>query len=136
VGQFPSVGWVNFRAARPAAVETRVKELIVQLVPETAWLIKHQPSPHVPSLVTNYLETLPAKCKIDGKVLRPTKTILKELQWAIEQRNSLVHGSLDSDLDAERVKQFLQQARSLLYLLDYYAGHEWAKEWSNPAAFG
>ena len=119
-----------------AAVETRLKELIVDLVPETAWLIKNLQSPPVVKLVTNFLETLPAKCQIAGRVVRPSKAILRELEWAITQRNNLVHGSLESDLDPERVKRFLRQARSLLYLLDYYAGHEWAKEWSDPAAFG
>lgn len=119
-----------------AAVETRLKELITDLVPQTAWLIKNIPSPSVSKLATKYLEELPARCTIAGRVLRPSKTILRELEWAIEQRNDLVHGSLSSELDAERVKQFLRKARSLLYLLDYYAGYEWASEWGEPAVLG
>src|SRR4051794_748089 len=75
-----------------SAIETRVKELVSDLVPETEWLLENLPSPPIDKIIRDYLDQLPTRCTPEGKVFRPNKEVITEIKWGIEQRNRLVHG--------------------------------------------
>lgn len=108
-----------------AAAETAVKTLIVDLAPQTEWLIKELPSPPVDKMVKRYIVGLPVRCDFSGEVKPPPKSVQSALKRGIELRNAVVHGR-SLELDASELRDLLLAIKDLLYLLDYYSGQEWA----------
>jgi len=108
-----------------AAAETGVKECIASLVPGAGWLVGELPSPPIVKILREYIKQLPAKCKIDGAVRRPPKDLITKVNKAVEKRNKLVHGN-QVEIEFGELRELLAAVSDLLYLLDYYNGHEWA----------
>ena len=110
-----------------ASAETAIKSFISDLMPEAAWLIKELISPPIYRIVKSYLPDLPTRNTINGKVLPPYPKTHKVLQKGVELRNDIVHGKkIDQEIDKTWLKDFFFQVRELLYLIDYYAGYDWA----------
>lgn len=110
------------------AAEVGVKQCIATLTPDTEWLLENLPSPPVVSLVEHYLPKLKPISPYQGRqVCPPPKPLLDELKAAINLRNRLTHAG--SELPSlESLKPKFHAVRDLLWLLDYYLGHEWAME--------
>lgn len=107
-----------------AAAETGFKRLASELHPQNEWLLETGPSPHLITMLKNYLPLLPVVLDINGDILIP-RHIRRVLDSANDKRNKLAHtGSFQ--VDEEELREILIAVRDLLYLLDYYRGYEWA----------
>lgn len=109
------------------ALETGIKDLIAELIPDSEWLIKNVPSPPIHRIFKEYFPRLPVKAKFEGKTLFPSEDIIKEVEKWNKRRNEIVHGK-KIDLDFDKLKEFLLLVRDLLYLCDYSRGEKWALE--------
>lgn len=107
------------------AAEVGFKQCIAKLVPNAQWLADNSPSPPLAKMVTSYLPLLPAKLKIQGKVLAPPKSVRKAIQDGVELRNKTTHVG-NSAPQQDVLEELLLSIRDLLYLLDFYCGYEWA----------
>ncbi len=115
-----------------AAIEAGFAACVTTLVPNAGWLINKIPSPPLVDMLKNYLPLLPCKNQVIDKAVPPPSSIRKILDKAIENRNQIAHGrvnTLKKDFDLE---EFLRSARDILYLLDYYCGHAWASDKLRP----
>jgi hypothetical protein len=111
-----------------AALEVGVKQCIVDLAPDTDWLLTNLPSPPVVDLLSDYIPTLKPKVAINGgKMLKPPKAIRRILHQAVEARNRLVHRTGES-LEGLDLEEVLKAVRDVLYLMEFYRGHKWAHE--------
>ena len=111
-----------------AAAEVGFKQCISKLVPDAEWLANNAPTPPLDKMLSNYLPELPAKLRIEGRVLKPSQTIRNAIRKGIQARNSTVHvGSKAPKWDD--LEKLLLSIRDFLYLLDYYCGFEWALEY-------
>jgi len=110
-----------------AAAETGFKTTLTDLNPSVTWIVENLQSPPLDRMLRDYMSELPARNKINGEVRRPPKSVITTIKQGIELRNKLVHGREES-LSSEVVRRTLESVRDLLYLLDYYRGHEWALE--------
>jgi hypothetical protein len=110
-----------------AAAEVGIKSLIGFLVPEAEWLAFNSPSPPIEKILRNYLPLLPTKQSFNHAAPFIPKNVLKLLREAVEYRNQTTHAGKTKDpISADTLKHTLIAVRDLLYILDVYAGHEWA----------
>ncbi len=107
-----------------AAVETGCKEFIGKLVPNAKWLAMEAPTPPLPSILKNYLPTLPVRLTAGGKVVIPDR-LRKAVREAMEARNTLAHSGV-LDLTADQLENILHCFNDVLWLLDLYGGQRWA----------
>lgn len=112
-----------------AATETGVKTAAVDLHDNagTEWIFENLPSPPIDRMLRDYIQLLPARRKIDDKVRRPPKSAITLIKEGVELRNKIVHGR-GKEIEPERLDKILRAVRDVLYLLDYYRGHDWALE--------
>ncbi len=112
-----------------AAAETALKTTAVDLYDNlgTEWVFENLPSPPLDRMLRDYVQLLPARRKIDDKVRRPPKAAITLIKDGVELRNKLVHGR-DKGIEPEKLDRILRAVRDVLYLLDYYRGHDWALE--------
>jgi hypothetical protein len=111
-----------------AAAEVRFKELVSSLAPQAEWLAMNSPSPDLMKMLRSYLPTLPTKLRINNGAWPPPKTVRRLLTEAIAARNRIAHGAGDA-IHGPALTKILHAIRDLLYLLDVYAGEQWA--WDN-----
>jgi hypothetical protein len=111
-----------------AAVEIGVKQCITLLAPDTEWLFKTFQSPPVVRLLEEYLPTLPARCKVNNKVLPPTAETIQHLKKGVKLRNEAVHG-IPQGLTQESLREILLAAQDTIWLLEFYSGYKWAWEY-------
>jgi hypothetical protein len=114
-----------------AAAETGFKTALCDLNPTVTWIVKNLPSPPLDRMLRDYMAQLPARNQINGEVRRPPQKIISTIKKGIELRNNLVHGREDT-VTTEDVRKILEAVRDLLYMLDYYRGHDWALERLTP----
>jgi len=106
-----------------AAIEVGLKRYIGTQIPAADWLLRETQSPPVRKLLSDFLPTVPANRKYQGKVFIP-KSIRKRVHQAIERRNEIVHGgAAATELE---LQDFIDAIRDAIWLLDYYGGVEWA----------
>ncbi len=110
-----------------AAAETAFKQFVQRTSPETSWLLENVPSPPLVKMLKKYLPELPVKRKIKGKLVFVPKDILKALEEGVEIRNKIVHGAT-THIKHDTLEWVMRSVRDLLYLLDFYAGFEWAQQ--------
>jgi hypothetical protein len=119
-----------------AAVESAVKHLISNLQPETSWLLENTSSPPVVKMLRELLEVLPVKCKFGTKALRPPDDVITKVKKAVECRNKIVHGSSYELPDEKELEEWLVAIRDILWLVDFYNGHQWAETYISPDVVG
>lgn len=108
-----------------ASAEVGLKNLISILLPESEWMLENVPSPPIVKIIEEYLPTLPAKNKINGKVLPPPKEMIESIRKGVFARNQVVHkGGAPPSLDS--LEEILLSIKDLLWLIDYYSGFKWA----------
>jgi len=110
-----------------AALETALKTAICELHEPLRWVLENLPSPPVDKLLREYLPQLSARKNLSGKGQRAPAGVITIVKKGIEQRNRLVHGREEIIAQTE-VRNLLECVRDVLYLLDYYRGHDWAIE--------
>jgi hypothetical protein len=108
-----------------ASLETALKTTICELHEPIRWILENLPSPSVDKLLREYLPQLPARNDLNGKVRRPPVQLITAIKKGVEQRNRLVHGREDA-FSSSDLRGLLIAIRDVLYLLDYYRGHDWA----------
>jgi len=108
-----------------SAAETGVKQCIARLQPETEWLLENTPSPNIIKLIRDYIPKLPLKIDPELNFSIPQETVLKPLEKAIQMRNKVAHGG-KCKIKQEALKTLFNAIKNLLWILDFYAGNEWA----------
>jgi len=111
-----------------AAAEVGVKECIIDLAPDTEWLALNVPSPPLDKILKKYLPGLKKKCMDPNRLDEIPQSITKVLKRAMEIRNEIAHKGAPPPCSAELI-EILTAVHDLLYILDYYCGHEWALEY-------
>jgi hypothetical protein len=114
------------------AAELAVKALIASLVPHAEWLAMNAPTPPLVKMLTDYLPLLPAKNTFAGKVKPPPKQIIDEMKKGVTIRNSVTHVGANTP-SRETLEKILSAVRDILWLVDYYAGNDWAAEYLSEA---
>ncbi len=114
------------------AAEAGVKHHIVHMMPITKNLVMPMPSPPIKDLL-DYIDYVPNNAPRIGEGKRIPRSIRKTLIAMSTLRNKITHTG-DHDPDGEPLtRDFLDETlgavRDLLWLLDYYAGHLWAKKY-------
>jgi hypothetical protein len=112
------MGWI--------ALESGTKDLIAYFIPESAWLIENTPSPNIHKILKDFLPSM-ILSKLDRDQFKLPSECLKRIQRHMEIRNSLVHGR-NITVNREELNIFLLQVRSILYLIDYLKGSNWARD--------
>lgn len=108
-----------------AALEVGFKDFAAELVPQAEWLLDNIASPPVVRMLREFLPTIRVGAGIRDKVLPPPKSILGLLEKGVGLRNKVAHARA-VPLDAETLEAVLLAIEDVLWLLDYYRGHEWA----------
>ena len=110
-----------------AAAELSVKHCISTLVPAAEWLATNLPTPPLVRILAEYFPKLPARCNFGGVVKSPPTKVLEALKKGVTIRNQLSHaGSTNPSGDV--VEPILQAIEDLLWLVDFYSGFEWARD--------
>ena len=108
-----------------AAAEVGIKQFAIAQTSSASekWLITELQSPPILRLVREYLPSLTEKRTFDNRAI--PKEIQTLLHDAASSRNDVVHQGVDGP-DPERLAAFLAATNDFLYLLDWFAGHNWA----------
>jgi hypothetical protein len=114
-----------------AAAETGIKEFITSIEPGATWLLQNIQSPPLIKMLTKYLPALLIENGIRTSFCKPPKTLLSKLEEAIELRNQIAHGGR-VDLKHDVIGDVLHVVSDLLWMLDVFSGHEWARAFVRP----
>lgn len=108
-----------------AAAECGFKEFAGSLVPQARWLLEKAPTPPLAKMLKEYAPDLPVRQRLpDGSMVIPT-VIRRAIARGAELRNVVAHAGREEPTVGE-VETLLNAVSDLLYLFDFYAGHEWA----------
>lgn len=117
-----------------AAAETCVKNLVMQLVPATAWLLENLQSPPIVAMLGRYFPQLPARIVVEAgiqSVAPPPDWLIKIIEKGVNLRNKVVHGQR-VELRKDTVREVLEAVNDVLYYCDLHAGHLWAASRLSP----
>jgi hypothetical protein len=108
-----------------AAAEVGVKEFCSLRggAESESWLLREMASPPLRRLLREYIVFFTDRRTTDGHVF--PRQLVAELDRAVETRNRIIHRGEQAPTD-EQTSTMLVAASDLLYLLDWFAGHEWA----------
>lgn len=108
-----------------SAIEVAVKSVIVEKVPDAAWLVDGMQSPPVVKMLTDYFPHLFAG---ENLLYKPTKEqgIVKNIFDAVTIRNQMAHKGAPPPEEV-KVSEILAAAQEMLWICDYYVGHKWAE---------
>jgi hypothetical protein len=109
-----------------SSLEVAVRNIFRLLKPDVSWIVNEvEQAPPVVDLLIQELPHLPAIKTINGNVLSPPDDIMTEIKNGIASRNMIVHRGLNPLSETSLVEK-LSAIRDVLWLIDYYCGHEWA----------
>jgi hypothetical protein len=116
------------------AAEVGFKRFVSTLVPATAFLMEEVQAPPIYRMLKEFLPTLLENTSTRTPGHLPESEILKPIEKAFEHRNTIVHKPDDSPRQAKASAYLvssdfdasLRAISDLLYILDFYAGNEWA----------
>jgi hypothetical protein len=108
------------------AAEVGLKRLIGTLIPAANWLVQETQTPPVRKILRDFLPTLPIKARrLDGGPITPPRTLIKEIEKAVEHRNKIVHVGAPPPAKDELARMLIAIS-DLLWLCDVYTGEHWA----------
>lgn len=109
-----------------AAAEIGIKQFAMQQSdsPSEAWLLDTAPAPPITKLLGGYLPRLTERRTADLQRAIPT-SLGKLFEGAMQKRNKLTHSEEPAPTEVE-VATLLNGVNDLLYLLDWFSGHDWA----------
>ncbi|MBO3753079.1 hypothetical protein J5X84_44165 [Streptosporangiaceae bacterium NEAU-GS5] len=108
-----------------SALEVGFKRLVSQLVTHSEWLVTNVPTPPLSQMLRDYFPLLPVTNTVPGSTGHLRKSVLDSVTVMVRLRNELAHKGA-TNLSRERLHGWLRLVEQMLYLFDYYAGHEWA----------
>jgi hypothetical protein len=125
-----------------AAIETAVKMHLSTAAPDTAWLMEEIQSPPVFKILRDYIPSVHKGRGVDMSFWVKLLPLFKETQKLIEIRNKVAHTGC-IPVTTSPIRDYLELASDILYILDVLDGHEWAKQrvshpirkqlgWPNP----
>lgn len=103
------------------ALEIGVKRQIGHFNPDLDWMIMEAPTPPVVDMLTNVVPKL-------GRWKPLPNSLLDDLKALVSARNSMVHRG-KSPPDYLSLRKKLNAVHTVLYLLDWQRGHDWAEAW-------
>ncbi len=108
-----------------SALEVAVKTVIVNKVPDAAWLVDSMQSPPVVNILLHYF---PVLFSVDKSFYEATKenSLIKVITDAVYIRNQMLHKGA-SPPTHEKVVEIIAAVQELLWICDYYSGHTWAE---------
>ena len=114
-----------------AAAEIGVEAFIADLVSDASYLVEKTIVSNLDDLLVNYLPSLPVRNRIKGAVHALPKRCRVRIKEAVETRNRLVHrpmGAFEAErnLSSREIDELFEAIEDLLWLLDFYCGHDWA----------
>lgn len=107
------------------AAEAGFKQSVSKLVPEARWLVENLQTPSLSRMLTEYLPLLPVRLRLEKKTLAPPNELLHEIRTGNDLRNKVAHQG-HVIIAAEKLDRILRAVSDLLWILDFYQGHEWA----------
>jgi hypothetical protein len=107
------------------SVETAVKEYIARQLPDTRWLIENLAAPPIPKIIRDFLQTVPARGTLGGKVVRTPKRVITSIQEAVELRNKIAHGRAFA-ITSAGLEATLADIRDFLAFIDFCSGQDWS----------
>lgn len=108
-----------------AALETGIKQQLKRMIPDASGLIDEMPSPPLLKLFQDILPSTISAKGLSSDHFPFNDTARDYLKKWVFQRNQVTHGTKHS-INAEKVEEFIQFAKDILYLLDHVEGHNWA----------
>jgi len=115
-----------------AAAEAGIKQFIVDTEPGTKWIVENLPSPPLSDLLRKYLPIMLEDHNIRNPASRPpNRLIMDPLVEGVKMRNRVVHG-IDIPIEHDSLERALLAIRDILWMLDVYRGHEWARPFLRP----
>lgn len=107
-----------------AAAEIGIKKTIIDLVPDSEWLITNIQSPSIERILREYIPYLKDKSVIKTDIL-PSDELIGKIKKGVTIRNRTSH--IDPPLITYgSLEEILNAIKDLLWILDYYRGFEWA----------
>jgi hypothetical protein len=108
-----------------SALEVAVKSTASAKAPEAEWIINSIQSPPVVDMLIQYFPKLFQNKRL---FYEPTKKdgIIKTIYDAVHIRNQMVHKGA-SPPQTEKIEEILAAVQKLIWICDYYSGHEWAE---------
>jgi hypothetical protein len=118
-----------------AAAEIGIKEYIKgQLRDQNAyWLVDTIQIPPLKEIITEYLPRLVGKRQIPALEKLIPDIVFNDVLAAVRKRNTVVH-SKSRRISYAELQPCLLAIRDLLWILDYYSGHDWALSYVRPEA--
>jgi len=110
-----------------AAIETSYKEFLEVVDPGSKWLVAGEQAPALENLLRDELPTLNVRLKLANGTVAVTQYMLDVVKKCVSLRNLLVHGK-KPHIKRDTVKELVEVARDILYLLDLYSGRAWAAD--------
>jgi 6-pyruvoyl-tetrahydropterin synthase len=110
-----------------ASLETAVKTFISDADHVAEWFVEEKRVPQMEKLLLHLLPKISPYIPASSNVDMIPKDLRKSIKSAEEARNEIVHRSKRavSVLDA---KEYVEAVRNALWLLDYYSGLDWARD--------
>ncbi|MFH0344663.1 MAG: hypothetical protein ACHBNF_21630 [Chromatiales bacterium] len=108
-----------------SAVEVAVKSVIVDKVPDAAWLVETMQSPPVVDILTHYF---PRLFPGEKRFYEPTKErgLIKTIYDAVHIRNQIAHKGVPPP-KIKKIAEIIAAVQELLWVCDYHSGHTWAE---------
>jgi hypothetical protein len=108
-----------------SAAEVGIKQCIATLAPDTAWMVENIQTPPIARMLREYIPALLSKLDLHNKTVPPPDSIVNTIHKGTTIRNKITHGGLYT-LTSDTVRETLLAVYDLLWILDYYTGHNWA----------
>lgn len=109
-----------------SALETGLKKYIAFGIPKSEILLEEIPSPPVEKMIKQILPEIHKALNLDSLDPFIEKDKEKYLRKWIFSRNQVAHGR-KTTIDIDKLDEFLKFIQMLLYKLDSFQGHDWAK---------
>jgi hypothetical protein len=107
-----------------SAAEVGFKAFIATLVPDAGWLAFNAPAPPLVDMLKYYLPMLPVRLNLGVAPFVPDKMIEVGRNKGVSPRNKTIH--IGQEVSAKVLNELLLAVQDFLYVMDYYAGHQWA----------
>ncbi len=118
-----------------AAAELGFRTLVDGLSPLAGWLVARLQSTDLLRLIWDYLPKLSHRAKVEPVLIFPPKNprgqLYKFLERGLALRDQLVQADAKRP-KSEDVVEILRAVSDLLWIFDYYRGHEWAFQHVRP----
>ena len=108
-----------------SAAEVAAKSVIINRLPEAAWLVESVQSPPLVNILIEYLPVLFPGVE---ELYVPTKSegLVKTILEGVQIRNRIIHTGASPPSD-EKITEIICAVEALLWVCDCCDGHEWAE---------